>query len=42
MRHYDGDDLVKHLDDFYTLWIRIQKRYKGSSHSVAKAMKPIF
>jgi len=42
LRHNDGDDLRMHIDDFHQLWIRLSKRCSSSTHSVAKAMKPLF
>jgi hypothetical protein len=41
IRYHDSDDLMSHLDNFCMVWTRMAKRTMTSSHTVAKAMKPI-
>jgi hypothetical protein len=42
LRHKDGDDLQRHLDDFHQVWTKFAKRSKNSTQARARAMVNIF
>ena len=42
LRYHDGENLRAHIDKFNYLWNRLDNRCLSSTHSVAKAIKPIF